>query len=289
MVSLGETSRGTVESTDDIEKCLRGEKLYGDDFSAAEVETWFKDEREGYSNLGAKSRKSYVYAYHALNTMHGYSALPDKVFQHVLGVGSAYGDDLRPIVPMVSTITILEPSDTLQVDEIEGKPVHYVKPDPSGLLPFPDASFDLITCLSVLHHIPNVSTVFREICRCLAPGGYLLLREPIVSMGDWRSPRKGLTKRERGIPLAVLHKIIKGNGLQIIRERMCIFPITRRLKYLTRSPAFNSKALTYLDSLICQVPIWPRAYHPKNPLEKLRPNAIFLVLRKPVQGESIGD
>lgn len=64
------------------------------------------------------------------------------------------------------------------------------------ILDFESEQFDLITCLGALHRIPNVSMVVNELYRCLGKGGYLLLREPVVSMGDWSVPREGLTKRE---------------------------------------------------------------------------------------------
>jgi ubiquinone/menaquinone biosynthesis C-methylase UbiE len=53
-----------------------------------------------------------------------------------------------------------------------------VKPSTDGALPFPDASFDLVTCLGVLHHIPKVSFALCELYRCLTPGGFALVREP---------------------------------------------------------------------------------------------------------------
>lgn len=276
--SRGREPDGTMA---DVEACLRGEKLYGDDFSSSEIEAWFRDEEEGYYNLGAKERGTYLYGYHALNRLHGYSALPEKSFRHVLGIGSAYGDDLRPVAPMASRITILEPSEGFRVGDMGGVPAEYVKPNPSGQMPFPDGTFDLITCLSVLHHIPNVTSVVGEICRCLVPGGYALVREPIVSLGDWRRPRKGLTRRERGIPLHILRGMFMTAGLEVIRERKCVFPVTRRLRYLMRAPVFNSWACAYADFLICRLPIWPQIYHARNTVQKLRPNAIFFVFRKP--------
>lgn len=268
------------DSSAEIERCLRGDKLYGDDFPAPEIEAWFRDEEKGYYNLGAKDRDRYVYAYHALNWIHGYSALPNVKFRHILGMGSAYGDELWPVARKASMITILEPSDGFEVQAIEGVSVQYVKPSPSGCMPFRDSTFDLITCLGVLHHVPNVGTVIREIYRCLSLGGYALVREPTVSMGDWRKPRKGLTKRERGIPLQILRGMIRGAGFEIRRERKCMFPITSRLRYLMRTPVFNSMICTFADLLVCGLPIWPRSYHPKNALAKLRPNSIFFVLRK---------
>jgi len=38
-------------------------------------------------------------------------------------------------------------------------------------LPFPQSSFDVVTCYSVLHHIEDLQTVFSEIRRVLKPGG----------------------------------------------------------------------------------------------------------------------
>ena len=45
---------------------------------------------------------------------------------------------------------------------------------------YPDASFDLVTILAVLEHIPldQVDTLFREFSRVLVPGGRILLTTP---------------------------------------------------------------------------------------------------------------
>jgi SAM-dependent methyltransferase len=45
-------------------------------------------------------------------------------------------------------------------------------------LPFDDASFDLVTCQTVLIHVPDVPRVLREFLRVLRPGGRVLLAEP---------------------------------------------------------------------------------------------------------------
>jgi ubiquinone/menaquinone biosynthesis C-methylase UbiE len=44
-------------------------------------------------------------------------------------------------------------------------------------LPFADASFDAVTAYSVLHHIEDLSKVFREIRRTLKPGGFFYADE----------------------------------------------------------------------------------------------------------------
>lgn len=45
-------------------------------------------------------------------------------------------------------------------------------------LPFDNASFDLVTCQTLLMHVPDVPTVLGEMLRILKPGGRLLLSEP---------------------------------------------------------------------------------------------------------------
>ncbi|MGZ4819217.1 MAG: class I SAM-dependent methyltransferase [Terriglobales bacterium] len=45
-------------------------------------------------------------------------------------------------------------------------------------LPFPDASFDLITCNMVAEHLPDPCTTFREMSRVLAAGGTLMVHTP---------------------------------------------------------------------------------------------------------------
>ena len=169
----------------------------------------------------------YQYHYHALNQRYGYSALEQRSFDHVLGIGSAFGDELLPLKGKVSRITILDPSDTFSLSQrFQDIEFEYVKAQSSGDMEFYDDSFDLITCFGVLHHIPNISHLLSECYRCLRPGSAMLLREPIVSMGDWRYPRTGLTSRERGIPPKILDKIIDECGFSIQNKHLCIFPPT---------------------------------------------------------------
>ena len=47
-------------------------------------------------------------------------------------------------------------------------------------LPFPDNSFDLVTCNMVVEHLPDPSRTFREFGRVLRPGGVLLIHTPNV-------------------------------------------------------------------------------------------------------------
>lgn len=44
-------------------------------------------------------------------------------------------------------------------------------------LDFPDKSFEMVVCNSVLHHVPDPQRLFAEIARVVKPGGAILLRD----------------------------------------------------------------------------------------------------------------
>lgn len=258
-----------------------GKKLYGDDFSIDEINEWFKDEQEGYSSIGVKDRKNYRYEYHQLNIYHGYSHIKEHYFKKALGIGAAYGDELLPIIDKIQSVTILDPSDTFSLtSEIKGTPCEYVKPNPNGNLPFNNSQFDLITSLGVMHHIPNVSKVMSECYRCLNTEGIMLIREPIVTMGDWTKPRFGLTKNERGIPLEIFEEIIQLSGFSIKNKALCNFPPIPKLTNQFNIDAYNNKAITFLDFILSQAFSWNIKYHRKNILEKLAPASVYFILEK---------
>ena len=260
-----------------FEKYSNAKTLSGDDFSSDQTEAWFRDEEEAYYRL-PEERAPGVYAYHARNWRHGFRHLPSYVsFEHVLCLGGADGDELRPILSRAKKVTILEPASEFQNPMFE-----YMKPDVSGHMPFADNSFDLVTSLGVLHHIPNVSAVVSEMARCTKPLGWQLICEPTHSMGNWERPRRLLTPHERGIPAAILRKIVSDAGLQIVRERRCMFSLTPRLQFLLpkRSYVFNTDWITAVDDYVSNLPWWSERYHAANVFQRLRPWALFLVLRK---------
>jgi len=98
-----------------------------------------------------------------------------------------------------------------------------------GDIPMRGESADLVICLGVLHHIPNVSHVFAEMARVLRPVAKMVVREPICSMGDWRRPRRGLTRNERGIPSGWNRVTSQIHGLKTLRASPCHFPLTDRV------------------------------------------------------------
>jgi len=258
---------------------LTGKKLYGDNFSLKEITKWYNHEKEGYADLYPNVMYSY-YDDHKINMFYGFSKLPLKKFDSVMSFGGATGDELIPIIKFANKITIIEPSKKFKHNEIGGKKVAYITPSVIGKISVIDNSYDLITCFSVLHHIPNVSFVLSELNRVLKPGGYLLIKEPIVSMGDWTKSRKGLTKNERGIPLFFFNKVIKNNNFLLIHKSMFRFPTVKLLSFFKLNFSWNSYFTIYLDYFLSKLFFWNNKYHCKNNFEKLRPQSIFLVLKK---------
>jgi SAM-dependent methyltransferase len=263
-----------------ISDCLSGQRLYGDDFSEDAIRAWFEDEKEGFADLGAKNQASYCYEYHGLNLLHGFRYLPPKTYEHTLSIGGAYGEELRPLLPCMKAITILEPSGAFTTQSLGGVPVEYAKPHPSGIMPFKDETFDLATCFGCLHHIPNVGVVLRELHRCLKQDGFAVIREPIISMGDWRNPRRGLTKRERGIPLSVFRTLIAEAGFIIEKETLCVFPLTSLLQRMLGAHCYNSHTTVRIDQVLARLFVWNYRYHPITMIQKFMPTVAAYVLKK---------
>lgn len=271
-------------TNDDLFPFFSEDKLYGDDFTLAQIKEWYQDEQEAFTDMYIRPEgEHYQYPYHSLDRYHAYRYLPaDFQIDHALGIGSAIGDEFRPIVNRIRQITILEPSDLYRNwDNVGGTSARWVKPEISGDIKFSDNTFDLITCFSVLHHIPNVSHVISECVRVLKPGCFLLIREPITSMGDWRVPRKGVTKRERGIPWNYFRRILADKNLDIVYESPCNFPVidigTRKL---FRSHPYNSFMLTRMDAFLSRIFSWNYRYHRTSFFQKIAPRSICFVIQK---------
>ena len=261
---------------------LKGNELYGDDMSPDEILEWYKSEEEGYSGIVRKTNGEYSYEYQALNYYHCFSRLKGGLtFKKALGIGSAYGEEFRPILSRIRDLTILDPSEVFASEgEIKKVPCIYIKPNPNGDMPFNSNTFDLITCFGVMHHIPNVSHVMNEVYRCLDVGGLFFIREPIVSQGDWRYPRKGVTKNERGIPENIFDRIIIDCGFEVVYRRYCDFQPLPLLARFLKIGLYNNVQVVAFDDFISNIFPWSKRYHRTKLAHKIAPASIVYVLSK---------
>jgi SAM-dependent methyltransferase len=268
----------------EIEACFSGRKLYGDDFTPEQIKQWFQQESEGYADLGSKDLSTYTYQYHTLNRIHGFRHIAGKGrFENVLGFGAAWGYEFEPLINRIEKLTIIEPSDHLRSEQIGGLRPVYVKPRMDGLLEFPDKSFDLATSFGALHHIPNVSLVVSEIIRVLKPGGILLLREPIISMGDWRQSRPGLTINERGIPVSHFDKLFKEQNVEVISRSHCFtmtYQFQKLLEGKLKKPLYSLNWYIHFDRLLSSLLKGNVRYHAVKKRHRIAPSNIFFVIRK---------
>jgi SAM-dependent methyltransferase len=234
----------------DIDEYFSGRRLYGDDFTEAQLREWYDGEREGYAGSVLANQPQYRYHYHELNRFHFFGRIDIVPGSAAIGLGSAYGHEFEPIAARLGRITIIDPSDEFAAN-------------------------------GSLHHIANVSGVVRELHRVLAKGGCLLVREPIVTQGDWRRPRGKLTKNERGIPYDIFRNIATDAGFRIEYSALFDFaPFTRLMADIGR-PVFTSAVATRVDRGLAALFSFNKKYHRVGFLDKFGPASLAMILRKP--------
>ena len=281
-----------------IDAYLKGERLIGEDFTDAQREQWYAEESAAYLNLAYNDEDAYPY--HELNQACAFDRMnPYRTPITVVGIGSAHGQEFKQMVIEY----LLLPDDRLIIVESDKRywrseltftingmtvymPVTYVAPNADGSFPIEAGSVDVVTCFGVLHHIDKVSEALKNISRLLRPEGTALIREPITSMGDWRQPRAGLTKNERGIPLELFRDYIALSGMRIAEEHICGFaPLRKLVDRLAGRNIWSSYRLTRIDLALCTlyaatVGAERIKYHQTRFVDKLAPTNVFYNLRK---------
>ncbi len=108
----------------------------------------------------------------------------DDLAGEILEIGAGSGTMFGHYPPGVR-VTALEPDDALRGMAAERAKLAAVpielRAGAGEALPFPDASFDAVVCVSVLCCVRSVEEVLREIRRVLKPGGALRLIEHVKS------------------------------------------------------------------------------------------------------------
>lgn len=270
-------------------KYLSGDDLVGDDFSQDEIEQWYKEEEEAYCTL-TDSTITKSYLYENINNFYGLKKilfdLKNRKELNILCFGAAYGGEVRSIKKIldqnesiVYNIIVIDSSDIMLQSIKKELDVSIVKAGTDGFIDLDINSFDLITSFGVLHHIPNVSYILSEFNKILKKDGFIFLREPVSSMGDWSKKRVGMTINERGISSAYLVKTLNRLDCEIIFKKYSLFsPI---LKIFNKFKlGLDSYIVIYIDSIFSKLFSWNVHYFRNNTFKKIAPGSVFILCQK---------
>ncbi|MBW8784877.1 MAG: methyltransferase domain-containing protein [Novosphingobium sp.] len=261
---------------DDLPPELLGLRLHGEGLDDADLAAWFADEQDGYFGIAGPAADDEAQQRSAANEYHLFRHLPPRRFACCLALGAAGGREYVGLAGRVERFVAIEPGRGFWRDTIAGAPAEYRVPTLRGTIDLPDGACDLAGAFGVLHHIPNVAEVLAELARVLAPGAPLMLREPITSLGDFRRPRPGLTRNERGIPHAMMDQMLAAAGFRIRRKRFVSVPGTRELPArLGLSNAWDNPAIIRLDAALARLTAWNARYWRPRLWHKLAARAAY--------------
>jgi ubiquinone/menaquinone biosynthesis C-methylase UbiE len=112
-----------------------------------------------------------------------------------LDIGTGTGSNLSLFPDEVEELVLAEPDSHMQrvlrakLDEAPRPRTELVQA-PAESLPFPDSSFDCVTCTMVLCTVPEPADALAEVARVLKPGGKFLFLEHV------RSEDPGFARRQ---------------------------------------------------------------------------------------------
>ena len=279
-------SRLRQQTPESLQDYYTGRKLWGDDFSQDEIGEWYGLEENACFEIYDQGKKR-LPNNDRLHWLHGYRwAMENRgTLGKTLGLGSGNGEEFRSVRQYIQELHIVESAEGYFQNTANANAI-YTKAQADGTLLFADNFFDTAVNIAVLHHIPNVSHVLRELFRVLKPGGICLVKEPITTLGPWHRPRKaGLAPCERGFPRELFQEMLRKTGFEIQHRTYFEFPPLRHVRDRGGVDTYNSTFWITLDRLCCQLTDWNYNYHRTNFFQRLAPSYVFLVLRKPVSAK----
>lgn len=202
---------------------LRYARVMGDEKRERHSEDWFGDSRDHWWNRD----------FLALITRRWDLAECQRVLDVGCGVGH-WGRALMPHLPLTTTLIgidrepdwVAEATTRARVFGLEGRATY--QQATVEALPFEDASFDLVTCQTVLMHLPDPRAGLAEMLRVLAPGGRILCAEPNnlaaavarFDLGDQARPLDELLALFELELRALVGKRVVGDGDSTIGEHV---------------------------------------------------------------------
>lgn len=109
--------------------------------------------------------------------------------EKLLDIATGGGHTANGFAPFVKNVTALDiTAEMLAAAEtfVKGnghQNVEFIQGDAENL-PFPEESFDIVTCRIAPHHFPNVNEFVNEAFRVLKPGGQFLLDDNVAPEDD---------------------------------------------------------------------------------------------------------
>ena len=91
-------------------------------------------------------------------------------------------------------------------------------------IPFPDASFDLVSCQHAFHHITKAEAVLEEMMRVTKPQGRLLILDPLAPESDSKFELFNQIERLRdpshtfSLRLTTFLSMFEERGLEVLRQ-----------------------------------------------------------------------
>ncbi len=171
-------------------------------------------------------------------------------FENVLDVGCGSGVFLLMLGKRAAGLDRPTEVEVCKQRGIEGYPIDLQW----GRFPFPDCSFDLITCLEVIEHLEKPSLMLSEVRRVLKNQGSFVLSFPNARSLLWRSagllwltpvwpwirtrrwiPREERLQRhrhKRDYEVQELTALLRGHGFQDIESRGLKVTLSKNDNYL---------------------------------------------------------
>ena len=266
-----------------------GEHLAGDDYARTQIDRWFAEEKEAYyeENQGTSESDPYYAYMRWLNPRLGAAVLAtsSNASGNMLVVGPGLGREVDAFPNIVKKwqITFVEASENFRRElGVRFPKSTILEAETSGDMPVASNSQDLILAFSVLHHIPNVSYVLGEFARVLKPGGFVMVREPCSSMGDWRMARSA-TPNERGISCSWLLRTAAKVGLSEYQKPVPVlyYPLALAVKKLGLASIMSTRFYLASDILVSRIASHLDFYWRDSVWKRLGPSVYFYMFRKP--------
>lgn len=116
---------------------------------------------------------------------------PERAGRDLLEVGGGQSGLSKMLYPE-ALVTNLDMDPTFSERPANRQPgMRFVQGD-AAAMPFPDASFDMVTMFDLLEHVEDDDAVARETLRVLRPGGWVLITTP--DSDRWRYPMYAIFK-----------------------------------------------------------------------------------------------